>query len=97
MRLLLVEDNEQLGQLLAKSLRLLGYGVDYLTAVAPAREALMRTSYAALILDLGLPDGDGLSIIKELRGRQDTIPVLVISGRGGQRDRVSSITVAVLL
>jgi two-component system response regulator TctD len=91
MRLLLVEDNEQLGQLLARSLRLLGYSVDYLTAVAPAREALMRTSYAALILDLGLPDGDGLSIIKELRSRQDTIPVLVISGRGGQRDRVSSL------
>jgi DNA-binding response OmpR family regulator len=91
MRLLLVEDNEQLGQLLAKSLQLLGYDIDYRTTAAAAREALTNTSYTALILDLGLPDGDGLSIIKELRNRQDTIPVLVISWRGRQKDRVSGL------
>ena len=90
-RLLLVEDNEQLGQLLAKSLQLLGYDVDCRTTAAGARKALMKTSYTALILDLGLPDGDGLSIIKELRNRQDTIPVLVISGRGRPKDRVSGL------
>jgi DNA-binding response OmpR family regulator len=66
MRLLLVEDNEQLGQLLAKSLQLLGFDADCRTTAAAARKALIKTSYTALILDLGLPDGDGLSIIKEL-------------------------------
>jgi DNA-binding response OmpR family regulator len=91
MRLLLVEDNEQLGELLAKSLQPLGYDVDCRTTAAGARKALMKASYTALILDLGLPDGDGLAIIKELRNRQDTTPVLVISGRGGQRDRVSGL------
>jgi DNA-binding response OmpR family regulator len=91
MRLLLVEDNEQLGQLLAESLRLLGYDIDYLTTAAATREALMKRSYTVLILDLGLRDGDGLSIIKELRSRQDPIPVLVISGRGRQKDRVSGL------
>jgi DNA-binding response OmpR family regulator len=91
MRLLLVEDNEQLVQLLAKSLQLLGYDADCRTTAAAARKALINTTYTALILDLGLPDGDGLSIIKELRNRQDTIPVLVISGRGGQKDRVSGL------
>jgi DNA-binding response OmpR family regulator len=88
MRLLLVEDNEQLGQLLAKSLQPLGYDVDCKTTAKAARKALLKTSYSALILDLGLPDGDGLSIIKELRNRQDTLPVLVISGRDRQKDRV---------
>jgi DNA-binding response OmpR family regulator len=91
LRLLLVEDNQQLGQLLAKSLQLLGYEVDFRTTAAATRKALMKTSYTALILDLGLPDGDGLSIIKELRNRDDTIPVLVISGRGTQKDRVSGL------
>ena len=91
MRLLLVEDNEQLGELLAKSLQQLGYDVDCRTTAAGARKALMKTSYTALILDLGLPDGDGLPIIKELRNRQDTTPVLVISGQGGQKERVSGL------
>jgi DNA-binding response OmpR family regulator len=91
MRLLLVEDNEQLGELLAKSLQQLGYDVDCRTTAAGARKALMKTSYTALILDLGLPDGDGLPIIKELRNRQDTTPVLVVSGQGGQKDRVSGL------
>jgi DNA-binding response OmpR family regulator len=91
MRLLLVEDNEQLGQLLAKSLQPLGYDVDCKTTATAARKALLKTAYAALILDLGLPDGDGLSILKELRNRQDTLPVLVISGRDGQKDRVAGL------
>jgi DNA-binding response OmpR family regulator len=90
-RLLLVEDNEQLGQLLAKSLEQLGYDVDSKTTAASARKALMKTSYTALILDLGLPNGDGLSIIKELRNRRDTTPVLVISDRGRKKDRVSGL------
>jgi DNA-binding response OmpR family regulator len=88
MRLLLVEDNKQLGQLLAKSLRQVGYDAEHLTTVAAARGALKKTSYAALVLDLGLPDGAGWSIIKELKSRQDTMPVLVISGRDVAKKRV---------
>lgn len=91
MRLLIVEDNEELAQLLAKGLQATGYEVDRLANTADARSALTTTRYAALILDLGLPDGDGLSILRELRQRRDSIPVLVLTARGGVDDRVSGL------
>lgn len=91
MRLLVVEDNVQLARLLATGLRNAGYETDLLASVAEARTALLTTSYAALILDLGLPDGDGLSILRELRHRKDPIPVLVLTARGGLHDRVGGL------
>lgn len=91
MRLLIVEDNEELAHLLAKGLQTAGYEVDLLGNVADARGILQTTRYAALILDLGLPDGDGLSILRELRQRKDPIPVLVLTARGGVDDRVSGL------
>jgi DNA-binding response OmpR family regulator len=91
MRLLIVEDNEQLARLLAKGLRAAGYETDILATTAEARTALMTISYAALILDLGLPDGDGLSVLRELRHRKDPISVLVLTARGGLQDRVNGL------
>lgn len=91
MRLLVVEDNTQLARLLAKGLRKAGYETDLLATAAEARTVLMTTSYAALILDLGLPDGDGLSILRELRHRKDPMPVLVLTARGGLDDRVGGL------
>ena len=91
MRLLVVEDNAQLSQLLAKGLQTAGYETDLLATAAEARTALLTTSYAALILDLGLPDGDGLSILRELRHRKDPTPVLVLTARGGLHDRVGGL------
>jgi DNA-binding response OmpR family regulator len=86
MRLLLIDHDDQLGQLSAKSVQLLGYDADCRTTLATTCRALMKTSYSALILDPELPDGDGLSIVEELRDRQCTMPVLVISRRGGPKD-----------
>src|SRR5258705_2846762 len=91
MRLLVVEDNAELSQLLGKGLRSAGYDADLLGTAAEARAALMTTSYAALILDLGLPDGDGLSILRELRHRKNPMPVLVLTARGGLQDRVNGL------
>jgi DNA-binding response OmpR family regulator len=88
MRLLIVEDNVELAELLAKGLQLAGYDTDVLTTVAEARAALLTTSYAALILDLGLPDGEGLAILRELRHLNDPLPVLVLTARGGLEDRI---------
>jgi two-component system response regulator TctD len=93
MRLLVVEDNAQLSQLLGKGLGMAGYDTDLLATVADARAALMTTSYAALILDLGLPDGDGLSVLRELRHRKDSIPVLILTARGGLHDRVNGLRI----
>src|SRR5712675_127222 len=91
MRLLVVEDNAQLSQLLGKGLRSAGYDADLLATAAEARAALLTTSYAALILDLSLPDGDGLGLLRELRHRKDPIPVLVLTARGGLDDRVGGL------
>lgn len=91
MRLLLVEDNEELASLLAKGLQGAGFEVDRLASVADASSALELTRYAATILDLGLPDGDGLSLLRTLRQRRDPIPVLVLTARGGVDDRVNGL------
>jgi DNA-binding response OmpR family regulator len=88
MRLLIVEDNEELAELLAKGLRTAGYESDILSSIEEARSVLDTTFYAALILDLGLPDGDGLELLRELRHRNNPIPVLVLTARGGLHDRV---------
>jgi two-component system response regulator TctD len=91
MRLLVVEDNAELAPLLAKGLQSAGFEVDLLATAGEARVALSTTRYAALILDLGLPDGDGLSILRELRHRNDPIPILVLTARGGVHDRVTGL------
>ena len=52
---------------------------------------MTTTRYAALVLDLGLPDGEGLSILREIRQRKDPIPVLVLTARGGLHDRVTGL------
>src|SRR6478736_7250628 len=91
MRLLLVEDNEELALLLIQRLSAAGYEADVLATDAEARSALSTTRYAALVLDLGLPDGDGLSILRAIRQREDPLPVLVLTARGGLQDRVSGL------
>jgi DNA-binding response OmpR family regulator len=91
MRLLVVEDNQQLAEVLTKGLQGAGYETDRLATSAEARAALTTTRYAALILDLGLPDGDGLSILREIRHRKDPLPVLVLTARGGVHDRVNGL------
>jgi DNA-binding response OmpR family regulator len=88
MRLLVVEDNEELAELLTKGLRTAGYEADVLSTVEEATSVLHTTFYAALILDLGLPDGDGLALLRELRHQNNPIPVLVLTARCGVHDRV---------
>ena len=65
-------------ELLAKGLQAAGYEADVLSTVEEATSVLLTTFYAALILDLGLPDGDGLSLLREIRHRNNPIPVLVL-------------------
>jgi DNA-binding response OmpR family regulator len=91
MRLLVVEDNEQLAELLTTGLQTAGYEVDVLSSLEEASTVLRTTFYAALILDLGLPDGDGLVLLREIRHRKDPIPVLVLTARGGLQDRVQGL------
>jgi DNA-binding response OmpR family regulator len=91
MRLLIVEDNIELARLVAASLVAAGYETDVVGTVGEARDAVRSVKYAAMILDLNLPDGDGLSLLVELRRRMDPLPVLVLTARDGLQDRVTGL------
>ncbi|MGO9544356.1 MAG: response regulator [Rhodomicrobium sp.] len=91
MRLLLVEDNEELSNLLVKSLEASGFSADAVMTAADALSVLGSTHYAAVILDLGLPDEDGLVVLRTLRARQNTLPVLILTARDGVNDRVTGL------
>lgn len=91
MRLLIVEDNEELAQLLAKGLKDVGFDSDGVSAVADARAALFAVQYTGIILDLGLGDEDGLTLLRELRQSKNPIPVLVLTARGGLQDRITGL------
>ncbi|HEV2545888.1 MAG TPA: response regulator transcription factor [Stellaceae bacterium] len=88
MRLLLVEDNKELASLVGKGLDAAGFASDVVATAADARAVLATTRYAAVVLDLGLPDDDGLAVLGDLRARADATPVLVLTARGGVHDRV---------
>jgi len=91
MRLLVVEDNEPLAELLTKGLNAAGFSIDVVNTAGAARDALATTRYSAIVLDLGLPDEDGLSVLRELRAQRDATPVLVLTARGGVHDRVTGL------
>jgi DNA-binding response OmpR family regulator len=91
MRVLVVEDNVELAGLVAKGLYAAGFESDHVATAADAEAILTSTHYAAVILDLGLPDGDGLAILHQLRGRKDSIPVLIVTARSTVGDRVGGL------
>ncbi len=91
MRLLLVEDDEILGDGLAAGLKMEGYAVDWLTNDKLADEALKMNCYELVVLDLNLPDMDGLSILRALRARKDETPVLVLTAKDTVPDRVEGL------
>ena len=88
MRLMLVEDNDRLADSLQLSLEAEGFAVDRFAALAAARRALVDVPYDLVLLDLGLPDGDGLDLVAESRRRRISTPILVITARDGLGDRV---------
>lgn len=88
MRLLLVEDDEILGDGLVEGLKMEGYAVDWLTNGKLADEALKINSYELIVLDLNLPDMEGLDILKALRARKDETPVMVLTAKDTVSDRV---------
>lgn len=85
MQVLLIEDDRGLGAGLKAALKQLGYGVDWVLTLDEALQALDYGDFAAALLDLGLPDGDGLSLLRRLRKRGHGLPILVITARS-QRD-----------
>ena len=91
MRLLLVEDDALLGDGIQAGLRLAGYAVDWVRDGAAAALALRNERYAVCVLDLGLPQLDGLTLLRQLRSRGDHTPVLVLSARDTREDKVQGL------
>jgi len=91
MRVLVVEDNLELVQLVSRALSRAGLDVDAVQNAADAEASLRTVQYAAVVLDLGLPDADGLTVLDQMRRRRDQTPVLILSARGGLDDRVGGL------
>jgi two-component system response regulator TctD len=91
LRLLVVEDNAELRSLLARGLGEEGFAVDQATTAEEAAEAVSGARYAAVVLDLGLPDKDGAVVLRDMRARRNSTPVLVLTARGGVHDRVAGL------
>ena len=91
MRLLVVEDDVALGQILVRGLTEDGYAVDLEATSAGAQHAVDHSDYDLVILDLGLPDGDGVTLCRRLRERQMRVPVLMLTARDGLNDKVAGL------
>ncbi|WP_297506796.1 response regulator transcription factor [uncultured Caulobacter sp.] len=91
MRLLIVEDDAALADALGEALAGASIACDKAVTAADAALMLDATRYAAVILDLGLPDGDGRSLLRRLRARRDPVPVLILTARGDLKDRIDGL------
>ena len=91
MRLLLVEDSPRLCELLDERVRGAGWRLDALATIAAAMEATRSITYDLVLVDLGLPDGDGKALIRTLRSRGSEVPILVLTARGSIEERVEAL------
>ena len=91
MRLLLIEDDEILGDGVSTGLQQDGYAVDWVRDAEEGAAAMATTEYAAIVLDLGLPRTGGLELLARLRGSGRTTPVLILTARDTVRDRVTGL------
>ena len=89
-RLLLIDDDIRLTDMVGRYLRHNGFEVDTAASLAAGRDRLKQDSYDALVLDLMLPDGDGLDFTRELRSQPRTrrLPLLMLTARGESTDRI---------
>ncbi len=91
MRILVIEDDAVLRDGLSVGLGLAGFTVDSVETCAEADAALLSNDFDALVLDLMLPDGSGLDVLKALRLRQQDIPVLLLTARDEVGDRIKGL------
>jgi DNA-binding response OmpR family regulator len=91
LRLLIIEDEDRLSGILKSKLGDAGFTVDVAGSAADAEAALELINYDAAVLDLGLPDGDGLAVLGALRRLGKTLPVLILTARDAVEDKVSGL------
>jgi two-component system response regulator QseB len=91
MRVLLAEDDAMIGAAVRDRLRAQGFAVDWVRDGRAADAALAGDVYDLLLLDLGLPGREGLDVLKGLRGRGSTLPVVILTARDAVDDRVAGL------
>ncbi|NWL17144.1 response regulator transcription factor [Pseudoalteromonas sp. Scap03] len=91
MHLLLVEDDHLVAQGLCRSLRQEGYSVEHSATVKHALQCLGSGEIELVILDLGLPDGDGSQILKHIKAQKKVIPVVILTARSSIDDKVQGL------
>ncbi len=91
MRLLLVEDDMMIGEVVLQILRTQHYAVDWVRDGAMADAALRGEQYDLVLLDLSLPKRDGLEVLRSLRAGRATVPVLITTARDGVADRIAGL------
>ncbi len=91
MRLLLVEDDPMIGESVLDVLRAEHYAVDWVKNAGSADTALRTDSYDLVLLDLGLPDQDGLTVLRALRHRKSLTPVLIATARDAIEQRIAGL------
>lgn len=91
MRLLLVEDEMEMAKALSAILVQHSHVVDHMTSIEHAREAVRSKVHDAIILDRQLPDGDGLTLLREMRSAGDTTPVIVLTAHNTPIDRIGGL------
>jgi DNA-binding response OmpR family regulator len=90
-RLLIIEDEARIAEILRSALSRSGFAVDAVGLCEDARASLAVNPYDAVILDLGLPDGDGLTLLRDMRAQGNAVPVLVLTARDAVEHRVAGL------
>jgi DNA-binding response OmpR family regulator len=90
-RILLIEDDDMLGEAVRDGLRQQGFVVDWVRSGGAAMAALSTASFSAVVLDLGLPDADGLSVLRWLRHDGRSTPVVIASARDTITERIAGL------
>jgi two-component system OmpR family response regulator len=88
MRVLVVEDDRMIGEAVEQSLKDASYAVDWVRDGVAALTAISSQGYGLVLLDLGLPKKDGLEVLRAIRARENTIPVVVMTARDALKDRI---------
>ncbi|MEM0911798.1 MAG: response regulator transcription factor [Pseudomonadota bacterium] len=91
MRVLIIEDNVELASFMQEALLREGFLSDSAHSYHQMKMCLNDTEYAALVLDLGLPDADGIDVLHSLRKDNQMMPILIVTARGGIQDRVKGL------
>ena len=91
MRVMLVEDDLQLGAALHRAFELNGFESVWVRRLKEARAFVEQAAPSVIVLDLGLPDGEGLTLLRFIRGREAAVPVIVLTARDGLDDCVQAL------